>query len=309
MSPPITPTPIATWDPQSAASFYPGGGRFIQCDSKSAPLEAPPPPPPRLVPVVFYSAAAMFLRLELELAERRPAATAADLSFLTRPKKSESGLPMSSAGGAHSASLPSSMVTMRSESSMVWRRWAMVSVVAWANLVRSDRWTTASVSRSMFAVASSTASTFGFRRTARARQMSWRWPVDQLAPPSSTADPRPSGCCSRTALVSRQAQRRASHRAASWNSPNASRLSRNVPTKRTGSCGMMPSVRRSLLRGILAVSSPPSKIRPSVSMGVMRKRATRRDDLPDPERPQTPTFDPPGISRQSRLITRGRPLR
>jgi len=95
-----------------------------------------------------------------------------------------------------SATLPASMVTIRSESKIVCSRWAMVKQVESLNLLRMDCCTMASVSRSMLAVASSMARTLGARSTARAKQMSCRWPVDQLLPPSSTRAFKPPGCCS-----------------------------------------------------------------------------------------------------------------
>mmetsp|Transcript_14449 Transcript_14449/g.29635 ORF Transcript_14449/g.29635 Transcript_14449/m.29635 type:complete len:294 (+) Transcript_14449:67-948(+) len=292
-----------------------------------------------------------------------PAAEAAEASLRHRPWNSEFWSARSSAGGAHSASLPPSMVTIRSESKMVTKRCAMVMVVESLKRSRMDRCTMASVSKSMFAVASSMASTFGFRSTARARQMSCLCPVDQFEPPSSTTAPRPPGCCSamppppplllptplfrsssffsapsstsmltpRRALcpvapspsspppplpltpltsssLRRAAQRIASKIWASVNSPKASKLSRRLPTNNTGSWGMMPSVRRKVLRGRLATSTPSSRMRPP-ARGVMRNKATSRELLPDPDLPHTPTLVPPFKFKVKSCRTRGSPAR
>ena len=62
-------------------------------------------------------------------------------------------------------------------SMMVLIRWAMVRIVQSAKLSLIVSWMSASVSKSIAAVASSNTSTLVFRSKARAKQMSCRWPT------------------------------------------------------------------------------------------------------------------------------------
>ena len=64
-------------------------------------------------------------------------------------------------------------------SMMVLMRWAMVRIVQSAKLRLIVSWMSASVSKSIAAVASSSTSTLVFRSKARAKQMSCRWPTLQ----------------------------------------------------------------------------------------------------------------------------------
>ena len=91
-------------------------------------------------------------------------------------------LQSSSYGRPNSATWPSDRTRMRSQSIIVWRRWAMVSTVQSRNFSLICSWMSASVRGSTLAVASSRTSTLFLLRTARARHRSCRCPTDRLEP-------------------------------------------------------------------------------------------------------------------------------
>mmetsp|Transcript_37539 Transcript_37539/g.93317 ORF Transcript_37539/g.93317 Transcript_37539/m.93317 type:complete len:262 (-) Transcript_37539:782-1567(-) len=228
----------------------------------------------------------------------------ADFSCIAQSSpKREPAVALSTRGGPTSATCPSCIVTTLSQCMMVSSRCAMVSVVAEPSWVRSVCWISASVSKSMLAVASSATITRDPLSSARAMQINWRSPAERLEPPASSGRSSPSGCLRTTSVIAHCSS--ALHSSASSLSLNGSRLARTEPVKRTGSCGMMERRERSVRRGSVAVSTPSISITPP-QMLVRRKRLASSDDLPLPVRPQIPTFSPARMVKVAPLSTRGR---
>ena len=202
------------------------------------------------------------------------------------------------------------MTMTLSLSMIVFSRWATVSTVHAANLVRMVRWISASVCGSTFAVASSNIRTLLFRRTARARQTSWRCPTLKFEPRSRTRQSRPLPdvtIASRSSTYKYTYQNiiitvsigfnqfaeflptssRASHSALSGNSLKGSKLRRRVPENSTGSCGMMDMRLLKSSRAMEPVSIPSISIAPSKCASL--NNAAISDDFPAPVRPTIPT--------------------
>ncbi len=81
---------------------------------------------------------------------------------------------------------PASITWMRWAWRTVDSRWAITMVVRPADTLAMDRWMAASVSLSTADVASSSTSTAGSRRMARAMVRRWRWPPESFWPRSPT---------------------------------------------------------------------------------------------------------------------------
>mmetsp|Transcript_22487 Transcript_22487/g.57846 ORF Transcript_22487/g.57846 Transcript_22487/m.57846 type:complete len:206 (-) Transcript_22487:3817-4434(-) len=134
------------------------------------------------------------------------------------------------------------------------------------------------------------------RSSARARQMSWRWPTETFSPYSATLASSPP--IARTARAS-CARSRTSHTRCSLCSPNGSRLERTVPEKSTGSCGIIDTAPRSCSRESDWMSRPSIEMVPSAG-STMRISSSIVEDLPEPVRPTTPTFAPAGTENETR---------
>mmetsp|Transcript_10252 Transcript_10252/g.34847 ORF Transcript_10252/g.34847 Transcript_10252/m.34847 type:complete len:245 (+) Transcript_10252:51-785(+) len=221
----------------------------------------------------------------------------------SREAKTPPSRPLSSWGDPHSTMDPSESTMIESELMIVTRRCAIVIVVLSDTSSRRVCWISMSVSWSMDAVASSSTSTRDGRKRARPRHSSCRWPTLRLQPPAVTVIARPSTWEATTG--DRWHRRRAVHTSSSVCSSKGSRLERTVPEKSTGSCGMMESALRSVLRSRLDVSMPSMRMHPELR-GTMRYSASRREVFPEPVRPTTPTLAPAGIWQLRSLSTRGR---
>mmetsp|Transcript_23334 Transcript_23334/g.54001 ORF Transcript_23334/g.54001 Transcript_23334/m.54001 type:complete len:207 (-) Transcript_23334:2452-3072(-) len=121
----------------------------------------------------------------------RKCAEAEPVSSTSR-EKCESGSASSASGSSNSTSSPASKSMIAVESMIVCSRCAIVSTVHSANISRIAFCSTASVSLSMEAVASSSASTSEWRSVARARQSNCRCPTEKFCPPSVTLCASPS---------------------------------------------------------------------------------------------------------------------
>mmetsp|Transcript_40024 Transcript_40024/g.118752 ORF Transcript_40024/g.118752 Transcript_40024/m.118752 type:complete len:312 (+) Transcript_40024:249-1184(+) len=226
---------------------------------------------------------------------------AAEPVLSTSCENEEAGSDSRRCGSSNSARAPASKSITCDESMMVWRRCAIVRTVHSANICRIAVCSTASVSLSIEAVASSSASTEERRSVARARQSSWRWPTEKFAPPSDTLWSRPPS----TARIASASCTSSSTRSSSSSSavPKGSRLYRTVSLKSTGSCGMIASRERSCERLRREMSTPSIWIAPSPrpsappSASMRRQTVERKVDLPLPVRPTTPTFAFAGIAQ------------
>mmetsp|Transcript_26147 Transcript_26147/g.77575 ORF Transcript_26147/g.77575 Transcript_26147/m.77575 type:complete len:233 (+) Transcript_26147:331-1029(+) len=163
----------------------------------------------------------------------------------------------------------------------------------------------ASVARSTFAVASSSARTLASCSSARARQKSWRWPTERLSPASAMRASSPPPLL--ITPFSFTADSTSHSRESSW-PRNGSRLLRTVPLKSTGSCGMMASWRRSTSSPTRVMSTPSSRMAPLVT-SMSRKSVSIRLLLPLPVRPTRPHELPPGSKNDTPDSTGGRPGR
>mmetsp|Transcript_4924 Transcript_4924/g.10691 ORF Transcript_4924/g.10691 Transcript_4924/m.10691 type:complete len:285 (-) Transcript_4924:3510-4364(-) len=180
----------------------------------------------------------------------------------------------------------------------------MVMTVASAKAERMVRCISASVSASTAEVASSIITSEQRESSARAMQRSWRWPVEKLAPSSATSSSSERTACARCTRCS------AAHIACAVCSPSGSRLSRTVPEKSTGSCGMTATADLCTWSGTSAMSRPSMRIAPVRSGGATsRVSATTRLDLPEPVRPTTPTFSPGSTVAVRPCSTSGSPSR
>lgn len=155
---------------------------------------------------------------------------------------------------------------------------------------------------STFAVASSKTKIFFFRRMARAKQMSWRWPTLKLLPCAAISVSKPIAL---PVISFSSISCNALQISASENSPNGSKFlskkwqgqyrlignskftkwkidtySLNEPENNTGSCGMIEICDRRSFNSILAVSIPSIRISPLT--WAKRKMAPINDDLPAP---------------------------
>mmetsp|Transcript_81222 Transcript_81222/g.224845 ORF Transcript_81222/g.224845 Transcript_81222/m.224845 type:complete len:313 (-) Transcript_81222:1080-2018(-) len=218
----------------------------------------------------------------------------------------------SAAGVSNSATRPDSRNRIRSLLAIVFSRCAMVSTVLSTNCVLMTSWIVASVRTSMFAVASSMQMIRDCRNSARARQTSCLSPQEKFSPPSLTlASRQPGRFCT---MASREAWRSAVQSWSSVRSLKRSRFSRTVPANMTASWGMIARPRRRSRSPNFAMSTPSIRIWPSPrpsgeAMSTKRKSTARSVDLPQPVRPQMPTFMPPSITTEIPSSTLGRPGR
>ncbi|GMR50269.1 hypothetical protein PMAYCL1PPCAC_20464, partial [Pristionchus mayeri] len=81
------------------------------------------------------------------------------------------------------------------------------------------------------------------------------------------------------------------HSCSSENSEKGSRLKRREPENSTGSCGIIASFLLNSCNPTREVTTPSIIIDPSAA-STIRKRASVREDLPDPVLPTTATFSP-----------------
>mmetsp|Transcript_22094 Transcript_22094/g.69819 ORF Transcript_22094/g.69819 Transcript_22094/m.69819 type:complete len:200 (+) Transcript_22094:236-835(+) len=158
--------------------------------------------------------------------------------------------------------------------------------------------TFASVSKSTLAKASSMQISLLPCSRALERLSSCRSPVLKFEPCSAIwkPKPRPSAICT---------ARRASQTCLSVCSSNGSRLYLRLPEKKLGSWGTQEMHLLSLLRGILAMSTPSMVIAPFV-VSASLARAMKMELLPLPVLPQKPTFTPPGQAKSTPFNTMGR---
>mmetsp|Transcript_10044 Transcript_10044/g.29734 ORF Transcript_10044/g.29734 Transcript_10044/m.29734 type:complete len:207 (+) Transcript_10044:199-819(+) len=202
---------------------------------------------------------------------------------------------------------------IKSASMMVRTRCAMITHVAprKPSASRSAFWMRASVAKSTAAVASSSNTRRRRRSSARARLSSWRWPWLRLEPASSIFDVSDSAAAAASsppapsAASPRLTVRSASSMSASVYSAKGSILKRSVPEKRCGSWGITARPRRRRCSGTRPVSTPSMAMVPA-STSLSRARLSSIEDLPEPVRPQTPTFAPAGMSTSIPLSTVGR---
>ena len=88
------------------------------------------------------------------------------------------------------------------------------------------------------------------------------------------------------------------------------RFSRTLPRSTHGSCGRSAMCRRSLARGTVVTSRPPTSRLHAVHPGPgLRMSAAARELLPDPVRPTTASLLPAGMSRFTPRSTAGRSMR
>ena len=211
-----------------------------------------------------------------------------------------------SAGVALATSSPRSRHTTASFSMMVLILCAMVMIVRDANWSAITSCISLSVSRSTDAVASSRHTTLVSRSSARARHSICRCPALKFSPYSATGASSPTPC-SVTAGLSCTASS-ANHSVSSECSLNGSRLSRTFPLNRIGSCGMHVTRDRRSFSVMFCTSTPSSVMLPPHG-STSRQSATMSVDLPEPVRPQMPTFSPARTSKETPRSTSGRPGR
>ena len=94
-------------------------------------------------------------------------------------------------GLSYSTTVPSLKTAIKSESKIVFSRWAIVMTVQSLNSERIVFWIRSSVSISIAAVASSKIRIFVFRSKALDKQISCRWPTEKLEPDSVTSWSKP----------------------------------------------------------------------------------------------------------------------
>eukprot|EP00964_Phaeocystis_antarctica_P134357 scaffold98644_cov72-Phaeocystis_antarctica.AAC.1 len=171
----------------------------------------------------------------------------------------------------------------------------MITVDSW-NWSRTVLWIRASVTVSMFAVASSSSSTLVRSNKARARHSSCRSPTLRLAPPSDTVARRPPSSEATRFLSCTSSS--VSHSSASLYALRGDKLSAMEPAKRKGDCMMSASLGRS------SCSPMVPQLMPSISMvppcgSLSRKSAAIKLLLPAPDLPHTPTREPAATSKQT----------
>mmetsp|Transcript_13570 Transcript_13570/g.28638 ORF Transcript_13570/g.28638 Transcript_13570/m.28638 type:complete len:241 (+) Transcript_13570:169-891(+) len=239
--------------------------------------------------------------------------------FLSLPSPSSAERRL--CGESNCETRPSSRTRTRSESMMVLRRWATVSVVQSANSVRIRSWIIWSVLKSIDAVASSMSSSLVRRSMARARHTSCRCPTLKFSPYSATVQLSPPSSSTTSSIPTLASAARRSSSECSW---NGSTLKRKSPEKSTESCGMIEMRLRRARRLTLPSSTPSTTIDPPVlamvapsspfssqgsAASTSRRIETSIDDLPLPVRPQTPIFSPGAMSMSRSLRTRSSPVR
>mmetsp|Transcript_39764 Transcript_39764/g.100208 ORF Transcript_39764/g.100208 Transcript_39764/m.100208 type:complete len:319 (+) Transcript_39764:196-1152(+) len=195
----------------------------------------------------------------------------------------------STAGSSYSHSFPSSMTTTRSNSMMVFSRWAIANTVQSASTSWRVACMSRSVSRSTDAVASSRKKIFDLRRRALPMQNSDRCPTLKFSPFSST------GACSCPGKLRTTSYRLTRFNASQTSSSvllrKGSRLSRTVPVNITGSCGITDRRERSVCRPTLEMSTPSMNTRPFQASRI-RNNAREMVLLPAPVRPTMAIFSP-----------------
>mmetsp|Transcript_2918 Transcript_2918/g.8531 ORF Transcript_2918/g.8531 Transcript_2918/m.8531 type:complete len:294 (-) Transcript_2918:2906-3787(-) len=213
------------------------------------------------------------------------------------------------AGESASAHLPASMTSTRSQSMIVWSRWAMAITVAEpplasVNSLRTVSWIRASVSTSTFAVASSRTMILDCLSKARARAASCFWPADRGAPPSLITMSSPIGLASTRGA--RWARRSAAHTCASSCLRNGSKFSRMLPVNSTGTWGMMAMRERSWCTPRREMSMPSMTMRPA-SSSMSRNTQLIKLLFPAPVRPTTPALLEAGMVTVRPFSTSGSP--
>jgi hypothetical protein len=165
----------------------------------------------------------------------------------------------------------------------------MTSIVQFLAATSSAFCTARSVSRSIDAVASSSASTRLFLSSARARQTSWRWPTERFSPPGEIG-------------AVELAVERGDKRLERDGLERLPDLVVRVLLERVevGAHGALEQrrvlrndgdVRAQVLEADLLMSTSSIRIAPSAA-STRRKSASISDDLPAPVRPTTPTRSP-----------------
>ena len=151
-----------------------------------------------------------------------------------------------------------------------------------------------SVSKSTLAVGSSSSTIFLFYKRARPRHRSYFCPNESIV---QSLEMKVESCSGseRIRLSRCTAFRALQSTSSSSSSPVELSYYRTEPFKRKGFWEMKVIEERSELTEISVMSLLPIRIEPSGYMGVRRRRAWRRELLPAPVRPTTPTLLHGGI--------------
>lgn len=193
-------------------------------------------------------------------------------------------------GVSNSAICPLSNTKTLLESMMVFNLCAMVITVHSLNSFLIVFCMRSSVSKSTAAVASSRIKIFVFLSKARARQMSWRWPIDRLTPPSETWWNRPAGSAIKRTYYQiynmpvlfkdlpeiksfKWANSTVFQTSSSEYTSNGSKFNLKVPENNTASWGMIVNFDLKSWRPISAIFTPSMMIFPALASIILQKNS------------------------------------